>query len=35
MTYRLLYWSNRGRAEQIRILLHELAQPYEDKETRT
>lgn len=29
-TYRLTYWPKRGRAEQIRLLLNELGQPYED-----
>jgi glutathione S-transferase len=28
--YRLYYWPKRGRAEQIRLLLNELDQPYED-----
>lgn len=28
--YRLHYWAKRGRAEQIRVLLNELDQPYED-----
>src|SRR4029078_1391261 len=27
---RLHYWPKRGRAEQIRVLLNELDQPYED-----
>lgn len=30
MTYRLLYWQNRGRAEQVRLLLNDLDQAYED-----
>jgi glutathione S-transferase len=30
MTYRLFYWALRGRGEQIRLLLHELGQDYED-----
>jgi glutathione S-transferase len=30
MTYRLFYWKLRGRGEQIRLLLNELGQPYED-----
>ncbi len=30
MTYRLLYWKKRGRAEQIRLLLNELGAEYED-----
>lgn len=29
-TYRLTYWKKRGRGEQIRLLLAELDQPYED-----
>ena len=28
--YRLYYWAKRGRGEQIRLLLNELDQPYED-----
>ena len=28
--YRLYYWNKRGRAEQIRLLLSELDQPYQD-----
>jgi glutathione S-transferase len=28
--YRLYYWAKRGRGEQIRLLLSELEQPYED-----
>src|SRR5262249_33975122 len=28
--YRLTYWNKRGRAEQIRLLLHELGQPFEN-----
>jgi len=28
--YRLYYWNKRGRAEQVRLLLNELDQPYED-----
>jgi len=28
--YRLTYWAKRGRAEQVRLLLNELDQPYED-----
>jgi glutathione S-transferase len=28
--YRLYYWAKRGRGEQIRLLLSELDQPYED-----
>ncbi len=28
--YRLYYWAKRGRGEQIRLLLSELGQPYED-----
>jgi glutathione S-transferase len=30
LSYRLFYWKLRGRGEQIRLLLHELGQPYED-----
>jgi glutathione S-transferase len=30
MTYRLTYWNKRGRGEQVRLLLQELGQPYED-----
>ena len=30
MTYRLFYWALRGRGEQIRLLLNELDQEYED-----
>jgi glutathione S-transferase len=30
MTYRLFYWALRGRGEQIRLLLNELGQAYED-----
>lgn len=28
--YRLYYWAKRGRGEQVRLLLNELGQPYED-----
>jgi glutathione S-transferase len=28
--YRLIYWVNRGRAEQVRLLLNELGQEYQD-----
>ena len=30
MTYRLFYWAKRGRGEQVRLLLNELGQDYED-----
>ena len=30
MTYRVYYWPMRGRGEQIRLLLHELGQNFED-----
>ncbi len=30
MAYRLFYWALRGRGEQIRLLLNELEQDYED-----
>ena len=30
MAYRLFYWALRGRGEQIRLLLNELGQDYED-----
>jgi glutathione S-transferase len=30
MTYRLFYWALRGRGEQVRLLLNELEQDYED-----
>jgi glutathione S-transferase len=30
MTYRLFYWRLRGRGEQVRLLLNELEQDYED-----
>ena len=30
MSYRLFYWALRGRGEQIRLLLNELGQDYED-----
>ncbi len=30
MAYRLYYWALRGRGEQIRVLLNELGQDYED-----
>jgi len=30
MTYRLFYWRLRGRGEQVRLLLNELEQGYED-----
>ena len=30
MAYRLFYWEKRGRGEQIRLLLNELGQEYED-----
>src|SRR5262245_66076700 len=30
MPYRLFYWALRGRGEQIRLLLNELEQDYED-----
>src|SRR3954466_13315295 len=28
--YRLTYWNKRGRAEQVRLLLHELDAPFAD-----
>ncbi len=28
--YRLYYWAKRGRGEQVRLLLNELEQPYQD-----
>ena len=30
MSYRLFYWALQGRGEQIRLLLNELEQDYED-----
>jgi glutathione S-transferase len=30
MTYRLFYWAKRGRGEQVRLLLNDLGQDYED-----
>ena len=30
MTYQLFYWALRGRGEQVRLLLNELGQDYED-----
>jgi len=30
MTYRLTYWNKRGRGEQVRLLLQELGESYED-----